>query len=84
MATGSYILGDFNMIELEEDFFGPSPPLGGRRLESWQLLITRLDLTDAFLISIKFIGTQFTQRSAHGTRLDQSHLDRFYMSASAY
>lgn len=77
----SIFLGDFNMMEFPKDSTGPTPLIEGRRqLESWRLLKTRLNLTDALFLPQSFIGTRFTKRSIHGDQLDQSRLERFYLS----
>lgn len=78
------ILGDFNMVESPIDSAGPSPLLQGRQLEAWRLLATRFDLTDAYFLPREFIGTRFTRRALHGHRLDQSRLDRFYISDKSH
>lgn len=72
------------MIEDPLDSFGPSPLINGSQLETWWLLKTKLDLVDAFPIAKSFVGTQFTRRALHGHRLDQSRLDRFYLSDQGF
>lgn len=68
------------MTEDLSDSFGPTPLLQGRQLEACKLLATRLDLTNAFTIPKIFVGTRFTRREIHEYRMDQSQLDRFYLS----
>lgn len=62
----------------------PSPLLNGQQQESWRLLKRGLDLVDAFSLPIVFLGTRFTKGAVHGTRMDQSRLDRFYISDKAH
>lgn len=85
LPDGSWIfLGDFNMTEFLEDSTGPTLLIEGRQLESWRLLKTRFDLIDAYFIPRSFIGTRYTRRFVHGLCLDQSRLDRFYLSDSRH
>lgn len=81
LLDGQWIfMGDFSMIEHPLDSYGPSPLIYGSQLETWCMLKTRFDLVDALSIARTFRGTQFTRRSSHGEIIDQSRLDRFYLS----
>lgn len=62
------------MTKFLEDSIGPTPLINDRQLESWRLLKTRFDLTDAYFLPQTFTRTCFTRRSVHGPRLDQSRL----------
>lgn len=85
LPDGQWIIcRDFNMTESLLDSSGPSPLLNGRQREAWRLLKTRLDLVDAFPLPRIFLGTRFTHRAVHGIRMDQSRLDRFYISGKGY
>lgn len=52
------------MTETPIDSSSPSPLLQGRQLEAWRFLTTWLDLTDAYYMPCKFVGTRFTMCSA--------------------
>lgn len=81
LPDGQWILlGDFNMTEIPLDSSGPSPLVIGQQREAWRLLKTRLYLVDAFSLHRTFIGMRYTQRAAHGNRMDQSRIDRLYIS----
>lgn len=40
----------------------------------------RFSLVDAFQIACRFSGTYFTRRFTHGNQLDQSRIEKFYIS----
>lgn len=62
----------------------PGPLLNGNRLETWRLLKIRFDLVVSFPPAHAFVGTRFTRWATHGTRMDQSWLDRFYLSDNGF
>lgn len=72
------IVGDFNTMERWIDSSGPFPLLKGREKEKWRLLQNRFGLMDAFDILGGASRSRFTRRGLHGTRLDQSRIDRVY------
>lgn len=71
------------MVEHPTDSLGPSPLIQGGQLEAWRIVATRLDLIDAYSLPRKFIDAHLTRQVAHGHRLDQSRLNRFYLSDKA-
>lgn len=74
-----------NMTKLEEDSSSLSPLLQGREKEAWRLLRSRFDLEDALTLLGTFFGSsRFTRRATHGTHLDQSHLDQFYLGDNGW
>lgn len=75
-----FIFKDFKMIESPLNSSGPSPLISRRQREAWRLLKTQLDLVDAFSLPKTFLGTRFTRWALHGQRMDQSRIDRFYIS----
>ncbi|KAL3699682.1 hypothetical protein R1sor_017704 [Riccia sorocarpa] len=74
------VLGDFNMVESQEDSIGPSPVLKQDEKRSWDLCAGRTDMVDARLCATRCLGPHFTRQAWHGDRFDQSRLDRFYLS----
>lgn len=81
LPDGQWILmGDFNMTKEPRDSSGSLLLIHGGQLETWWLLKTCFDLVDAFPLAKMLVGTQFTRRATHGLRLNQSRLDRFYLS----
>ncbi|KAL3679018.1 hypothetical protein R1sor_021974 [Riccia sorocarpa] len=78
------IMGDFNMVESQDDSIGPSPVLRGEELGAWEVCAGAADLIDAMLCATKATGPHFTRQAYawHGERFDQSWLDRFYLSGS--
>ncbi|KAL3679560.1 hypothetical protein R1sor_022516 [Riccia sorocarpa] len=81
MMEGQWIImGDFNMVERQEDSIGPSPVVRGDELYSWEICAGSADLVDTRLYATKVIGPHFTRQAWYGNRFDQSRLDRFYLS----
>ncbi|KAL3692124.1 hypothetical protein R1sor_005775 [Riccia sorocarpa] len=74
------ILGDFNMVETQQDSIGPSPVLKSDEKHVWDLCAGRIDLIDARLCASRSVGPHFTRQAWHGNRFDQSRFDRFYLS----
>ncbi|KAL3698385.1 hypothetical protein R1sor_012461 [Riccia sorocarpa] len=68
------------MVENTRDSIGPSPVLKGRELRSWTLCSNQGDLIDGWLTALDSNGPWFTRQAVHGLRLDQSRLDRLYIS----
>ncbi|KAL3682896.1 hypothetical protein R1sor_000918 [Riccia sorocarpa] len=81
IAKGQWlVIGDFNMVESTKDSIGPSVVLRGRELRSWNLCSNQGDLIDSWLTALESKGPWFTRQALHGNRLDQSRLDRIYIS----
>ncbi|KAL3701989.1 hypothetical protein R1sor_020011 [Riccia sorocarpa] len=74
------LLGDLNMVEATRDSMGPSPVLRGRELRSWTLCRNQGDLIDGWKVALESLGPWFTRQAVHGTRIDQSRIDRLYIS----
>ncbi|KAL3685574.1 hypothetical protein R1sor_003596 [Riccia sorocarpa] len=74
------VLGDFNMVESQEDSIGPSSVLKQDEKHSWDLCAGRTDMVDARLCATRCLGPHFTRQAWHRDRFDQSRLDRFYLS----
>lgn len=74
------IYGDFNHTERIEDSVGPSPLLRGLERRVWNRVLDKFDLLDNRSIVVKKIGSHFTCQATHGSRFDQSHMDRSYCS----
>lgn len=79
MGVG-FLCGDLNMTEIPEDSSGSSPLMVGMEKESWRLLKGRFDLVDSYSLLCRVIGSKLTRREIRDTRLNQSRLDRFYVS----
>ncbi|KAL3683215.1 hypothetical protein R1sor_001237 [Riccia sorocarpa] len=76
----STAIGDFNMVEYQEDSIGPSPLLKRDEKHCWDICAGRTDLIEARLCASNTLGPHFTRQAWHGNRSDQSCLDRFYLS----
>ncbi|KAL3691399.1 hypothetical protein R1sor_005050 [Riccia sorocarpa] len=74
------LLGDWNMTLNKEDSIGPSPLLQGAPLRRWRALDQKGDLLDVYHAAGRTEGPFFTRQAASGNRLDQSRLDRVYLS----
>lgn len=78
MASGFY--GQLQYNRRPSELLKTFSLIFGSQLKTWHMLKTRFNLVDAFQISHTFRGTCFTKRSTHGNRLDQSRIDKFYLS----
>lgn len=73
------------MTEIDIDSSGPSPLLQGREKEPRRLSRARFDLADSLDILGKFFGSsRYTKRALHGSGLDQSRPDQFYLSDNGW
>ncbi|KAL3690932.1 hypothetical protein R1sor_004583 [Riccia sorocarpa] len=68
------------MVEYIEDTIGPSPLMEDQERRCWDLVVGSGDLVDARLCASMTKGPHFTRQAWYGERLDQSRLDRFYIS----
>ncbi|KAL3696686.1 hypothetical protein R1sor_010762 [Riccia sorocarpa] len=64
----------------KEDSIGPTPLLQGSPLRRWRALDQTGDLLDVYHAAGRTEGPFFTRQAAKGNRLDQSRLDRVYLS----
>lgn len=62
----------------------PSPFISSSLLETWYILKTHFDLVNALPLVQSFSGSHFTRRTTHGDKMDQSRLDRFYLSGNNF
>ncbi|KAL3698381.1 hypothetical protein R1sor_012457 [Riccia sorocarpa] len=74
------ILGDWNMVQRRIDTAGPTTLLQGFTQEKWRETDERWQLHDMFLMSSEQKGPLFTRQVVRGDRLDQSRLDRGYIT----
>ncbi|KAL3692700.1 hypothetical protein R1sor_006351 [Riccia sorocarpa] len=74
------VIGDFNMVERRSDTIGPSPLMRGAELRKWILCSNQGDLVDTWLTACESTGPWYTRQVVHGARLDQSRIDRCYIS----
>ncbi|KAL3695864.1 hypothetical protein R1sor_009940 [Riccia sorocarpa] len=74
------IIGDFNMVESRVDTIGPSPLMRGAELRKWTMCSNQADLVDTWLVANVSKGPWFTRQAVHGSRFDQSRIDRCYIS----
>ncbi|KAL3697876.1 hypothetical protein R1sor_011952 [Riccia sorocarpa] len=68
------------MVENRKDSIGPSPVARGPELRKWNQCVNQGDLIDGWLAAVQTKGPWFTRQALHGNRLDQSRLDRCYLS----
>ncbi|KAL3691962.1 hypothetical protein R1sor_005613 [Riccia sorocarpa] len=68
------------MVLIPEDSAGPTTLLKGRALETWRWCNQSWSLSDAFDMAKVRNGPRFTRQVVRGGRLDQSRLDRAYLS----
>ncbi|KAL3675746.1 hypothetical protein R1sor_025694 [Riccia sorocarpa] len=81
VELGRWILmGDMNMVEYRRDSIGPSPLMRGRELRKWTINANAGDLVDVWLEAVRSMGPWYTRQAFHGGRLDQSRLDRCYLT----
>ncbi|KAL3679799.1 hypothetical protein R1sor_022755 [Riccia sorocarpa] len=79
--SGKWVLmGDWNMTLDPLDSVGPTPMLHGSPLRRWRALDQSGDLLDCYDAAGRRIGPRFTRQAVRGARLDQSRLDRAYIS----
>ncbi|KAL3684174.1 hypothetical protein R1sor_002196 [Riccia sorocarpa] len=60
------ILGDFNMVETQEDSIGPSPVLKSDEKHVWDLCAGRMALIDVRLCATRILWPHFTRQAWHG------------------
>ncbi|KAL3676158.1 hypothetical protein R1sor_026106 [Riccia sorocarpa] len=81
LAEGQWIIsGDFNMVEYVEDSRGPTAVLRGEELQKWRILSEEWNLSDCWLNAFEREGPWYTRHALRGDRVDQSRLDRIYLS----
>ncbi|KAL3684729.1 hypothetical protein R1sor_002751 [Riccia sorocarpa] len=78
-----FLLGDWNMTLMREDSSGPTPLLKGSPMDAWRETKLAWSLTDAYAIARRRTGPRYTRQVVRGRRLDQSRLDRVYLSNNA-
>lgn len=66
------------MTGLREDSFGLSPLIKGNEKVEWRLLVSHFGLVDVLALIGEVEGSHFMR--THGGRLDQSRIDRMYLS----
>ncbi|KAL3682903.1 hypothetical protein R1sor_000925 [Riccia sorocarpa] len=71
------------MTLMREDSSGPTPLLKGSPMDAWRETELAWSLTDAYAIARTRTGPRYTRHVVRGRRLDQSRLDRVYLSNSA-
>ncbi|KAL3685957.1 hypothetical protein R1sor_003979 [Riccia sorocarpa] len=74
------LAGDLNSVELPDDSDGPTAVMHGGELRIWKMLTSNFELIDAYLCVAFTEGSRFTRQCFSGERLDQTRLDRVYMS----
>ncbi|KAL3701599.1 hypothetical protein R1sor_019621 [Riccia sorocarpa] len=71
------------MVLHRRDTLGPSPLLQGRLLAGWRHVDQAWNLLDAYEIARSREGPRYTRQVLRGDRLDQSRLDRSYITGNA-
>ncbi|KAL3677088.1 hypothetical protein R1sor_027036 [Riccia sorocarpa] len=74
------LAGDWNMVLDQEDSMGPTPLLKGGPLQAWNAVQMEWHLEDVFHITQTRSGPKYTRQVVMGDRLDQSRLNRAYIS----
>lgn len=78
------INGDFNMTKARRDSSGPSPLIKGNKKLEWRLLANYFGMIDSLTLLGKGKGSHFTKRRNHGGHLDQSRIDKMYLSSQGW
>jgi hypothetical protein len=78
-----FLAGDFDMVGLPEDSFGPSAILHGAELCHWHSFIDQHDLLDLYLCASRRRGAVHTRQAQSGLRTDSARLDRFTRTTKA-
>ncbi|KAL2608075.1 hypothetical protein R1flu_026648 [Riccia fluitans] len=81
IETGRWIIcGDFDMVEVPMDTMCSSSILRGSEKKCWKQCACQADLVDAWWIAAQSLGPVFSRHALRLDKLDQSRLDRFYIS----
>ncbi|KAL3701259.1 hypothetical protein R1sor_019281 [Riccia sorocarpa] len=85
MANGKdwILIGDWNMVLMQEDSIGPTPVLKAEPFNAWGEVEIAWSLEDTYNVAILKVGQRFMRQAVRGGRLDQSRLDRAYISNNA-